>query len=80
MRERRGEFSPLYTEAETALRLASRLEFRRSMTLRRHETLWSAYVEWFIRKYELDADQSQRAASILSQCQTEGAVTSSQRR
>lgn len=49
--------------------MATRLESRRARTLRRYETLWQPYVEWFIKQHSLDDSQTQKAMVILEQCQ-----------
>lgn len=67
----RGEWSPLYTEAERAILsqpsiLAGNPIARRA----KYSTVWELYVRRRIEDFRLDAEQTQKAFLILKECET----------
>lgn len=67
---RGGRFeSPYLTDEQRSRGLLAMRELRVWATTRRHTGLWERYVREFIQRYRLTDEQSQRAWSILLDCQ-----------
>lgn len=64
-----GWDSPYSTEEERLRRRASYKELSVQASLKSHEGLWLRYVRDFIKRYDLNDEQSQKAMAILRECQ-----------
>lgn len=69
--EKKPYDSPYMTDKQRARLAASRRNLQARLHMARHEGLWTKYVTDFIRKYKLDDEQTQKAMSILTDCQAE---------
>ena len=55
-------------EEKKRWQVARRLMVRRAV-MHKHESPWLLYVKEFIKRYQLNEDQSERAMAILKDCQ-----------
>lgn len=61
--------SPYLTPKDRQVRTLHSVKVQADVSARAHEGLWRDYVDRFIKRYNLNADQRQKAELILADCQ-----------